>query len=141
MENINLEKWTKKMDKYVLDSGKHLFMNSDNEYYKIIGFKNSGKNLVMEMVIRDNYLYTYIMEIKAVDSNSLNVMRGYFFPQWKSGIRKTVPNFKKMRELTEKIKNVLEKEHDGKIGNNLIINNKIKKLILLSNIFEKKVAG
>lgn len=127
MENTNLEKWQNKMDNYVNKTAKHLFIDENNRMFKVIPFKHDNKNMVATIRFYGSYFWMTFKEVNAKSSNSLFYMKTSFFPQW--GKATSIPNYKKMKMISQTIKEYLEKEYNGESLKNDEIKNFIRDLV------------
>ena len=154
MENTKLENWTKRMNEYVKKTSGHLFKhNNYKEMFKVIHFKHEDKNMLLTITFDKSYVRFRIKEIKAQDSNSLDVLKDELFPRWsymsrengkyfkKSYSYKSIPNFKKMRNVTQVIEKYLEKYYDGTADKTLEIKKFIENLIKSEKFFEKNLTN
>lgn len=139
MENTNLEKWQNKMNNYVNKTAKHLFIDENNRMFKVIPFKHGDKNMVATIRFSEDYFWMTFREVSAKSSNSLFYMKTSFFPQW--GKATSIPNYKRMRELSEYIKDYLEKEYDGEAESTSKIKDFVKNLVKSEKFIKKDLTS
>lgn len=141
MENTKLENWTKRMINYVNKCSNHLFINESGQMLKIIAFEYNGKKMYARVKIRDGYHILWMREIKAYGGNSLNELKDSFFKDYMVKY-KSIKNFKKARELTSKIKQVIEdelKNNPDSLDKRSDIEFKIKRLMKDVNFLKKNL--
>lgn len=126
MENLNLEKWQNKMDNYVNKTTKHLFIDENNRMFKVIPFKHGEKNMVATIRFNDKYFWMGFREVNA-ELYSFFDMKTTFFPQW--GKATSIRNYKRMRELSQNVKDYLENEYDGEAESTTKIKDFVKNLV------------
>jgi hypothetical protein len=126
MENTKINNWTNRMNKYVNTTSRHLFMDENNRFFKVVPFKHGDKNMVASIRFNEKYFWVTISEVEAKSTQSLAYMKYGFFPQWDK--TRTIPNFKLMREKSAEIKEILEKEYDGSAEKTSEIKESIKNI-------------
>lgn len=135
MENTKLNNWTNRMNGYVNTTAKHLFIDENNRFFKVIPFKHGEKNMVASIRFNDKYFWVSINEVVAKSTQSLFALKKSFFPQWSE--TKSIPNFKLMKEKSSEIKEILENEYDGTAEKTNEIKEKIKTLVKDIKFLEK----
>lgn len=135
MENTKINNWTNRMNNYANTTSKHLFMDENNRFFKVIPFKHGEKNMVASIRFNDSYFWVTINEVKATTTQSLFYLKSGFFPQW--GKTKSIPNFNLMKEKSSEIKEILENEYDGTAEKTNEIKEKIKTLVKDIKFLEK----
>lgn len=87
---------------YLAKSAQHLFVVNDTQLTKVIPFTRDDKKYFAKLVINNDkvYLNTYSSETMKWDAKNI------LFPQYVS--TKSIPYFKKMRELVELIESEIE---------------------------------
>lgn len=138
MENTKLENWTKRMVDYTNKTSNHLFINKNNEMFKVIPFKHKDRNMVATIRFKESSQSVSIREIKAYDGNSLNEMKHSFFLLYFDKY-KAIPNFKRVKEYSLKVKEYLETEYDGTSPKTSKIKGYVKGLLEKEKVFEKKL--
>lgn len=109
MKTKDLNYWTNRMQEYVNSASKHLFMDENDKFIKIVQFNDGENKMVACIVFGMNYLKVNVKKIEATSSNSLFFMKREFFPEWKKA--KSIKNFKLARKLSQSITEHLEKNY------------------------------
>jgi len=132
MENI--EKITKETLAYFEKTSKHLFITEGKSLYKILPFQVDGKNYIVIITINKNGVTARVqtLNFEYFGPSTLHNMKAYLFPVYDK--RMSIPNFKKMRELTA----LIEKELTT--ADQKVLEPKIKEILQGLEFVDNKVA-
>jgi hypothetical protein len=127
MEKRDLNYWTNRIEDYVNKCALHLWVDDNKRFFKIIPFKVNGETKVASITFGNDYFRMKIdNSTEARSSQTLFFWKDDYFPQWTK--KTSIPNFKRMRELTAMVKDILEKEY--KSSEDLKkVEEKVKKLL------------
>lgn len=139
METRDLNYWTKRIEEYVNKCASHLWVDDNKRFFKIIPFRVEGKLKVANITFGNGYFKMKIDNTtEARSSQSLFYWKTDYFPQWTK--KTSTPNFKRMRELTFIIRDILQ--NDYKTSDDLkMVEEKVKKLLENEKFLEKSIAN
>jgi hypothetical protein len=134
------EQMENRINKYLMKTSKHLFLDSNGRFYKIMLTKD----------VNDNWIYITVrfkedkceVIVKPViihnpHNQSLAYLQDDLFPKWEEG-RKSIPFFKDAREKMYTILKIVRKEYDGSKESLIKINEESSK-VLKDMVFKETI--